>query len=328
VSGEDGVPLAAMEAAGSGSGRASSAGKRARGVAALWGAGLVVASAVAFSAKAVVAKRMYAEGVDAITTLSLRMAFAAPVYVVVAFWSSRGARALTGRERLGIAVLGGGGYYGSAALDFVGLHYVSAGLERLILFTYPTIVVLLSALALGEPVRKHQVAALVMTYAGIALVLRSELDSSGANAALDGNVALGSALIFASSVLYASYLVGSTSLIRRLGSRRFTALALLAATTGVLLQCALSGRSLRGHTGTVYGLGLLMGLMCTVFPTFALAEGIQRLGPGPSAILGTVGPVSTLFLAYWVLGEPITALQVGGTALVLAGATAVAWRSR
>jgi drug/metabolite transporter (DMT)-like permease len=322
VSGEEGVPLAAMEAAGSGSGPASGAGKRARRATALWGAGLVVASAVAFSAKAVVAKRMYAEGVDAITTLSLRMAFAAPVYVVVAIWSSRGARALTRRERLGIAALGGAGYYGSAALDFIGLRYVSAGLERLILFTYPTIVVLLSAVALGEPVRKHQVAALVVTYAGIALMLRSELDSSGTH------VALGSALIFASSVLYASYLVGSTGLIRRLGSRRFTALALLAATAGVLLHCVLSGRSLSGHSGTVYGFGLLMGLVCTVFPTFALAEGIQRLGPGPSAILGTVGPVSTLFLAHWVLREPITALQVGGTVLVLAGATAVAWRSR
>jgi drug/metabolite transporter (DMT)-like permease len=304
------------------SGPPSGTGKRARGAAALWGAGLVVASAVAFSAKAVVAKRMYAEGLDAITTLSLRMAFAAPVYVVVAIWSSRGSRTLTWRERLGIAVLGGAGYYGSAALDFVGLHYVSAGLERLILFTYPTIVVLLSASMLRERVRKHQIAALVVTYAGIALVLRSELDSSGAN------VALGAALIFASSVLYASYLVGSTGLIRRLGSRRFTALSLLAATTGVLLHCALSGRSLSGHSGTVYGFGLLMGLVCTVFPTFALAEGIDRLGPGPSAILGTVGPVSTLFLAHWVLGEPITVLQVGGTVLVLAGATAVAWRSR
>lgn len=282
------------------------------------GALLVAASAVAFSAKAVIAKLMYAEGAEPLATLALRMAFAAPVYVVVAWLTGRGARRLEKGEIGAIVGLGVVGYYGSSTLDFVGLRYVSAGLERIILFTYPTIVVLLSALVLGERVRRHQVLALFVTYVGIALALGAELDSSGTH------VALGAGLVFGGALLYASYIVGSSRLILRLGAERFTAWALLCSTLAVLVHASASGASPFHHSTKLYGLGLLMALGCTVFPTFALAEGIRRLGPGPAAIIGTVGPVSTLFLAHWVLGEPIGGSQLVGTGLVLAGATAVA----
>lgn len=307
-------------------GASSTPGRAARGRSALVGAALVAASAVAFSGKAILAKLMYREGADAIATLALRMVFAAPVYLAVAFAAARRpeARPLTRREVAAIGVLGVLGYYGSSVLDFVGLAYVSAGLERLILFTYPTIVVVLSAIVLGERIHRHQLAALAITYAGLVLVVRSELTHRD-----DGsNVWLGSALVFLGALLYAGYLVFSTRFIRRLGPERFTALALLVSTGAVLLHALVSGATLTNHTPRVYCLGLVMGLACTVFPTFALAEGIRRLGPGPSAILGTIGPASTLLLAHILLDEPIGALQIAGTALVLGGAAWLALHSR
>ena len=298
----------------------STRGSPVSGGAALYGAVLVAFSSIAFSAKAVIAKLMYERGIDPMATLALRMAFAAPAYLAVAIWTSRGAPRLSGRDVAGIVLLGTAGYYASSALDFIGLKYISAGLERLILFTYPTVVVLLSAVVLRERIRRYQAAALVVTYAGIALVFEVELDLNGEH------VWLGSGLVFACSLLYASYLVGSTRYIRRLGSERFTALALLVSTGAVLAHFGLSSETVLGHPPAVYGLGFLMAVVATVLPTFALAEGIRRLGPGPSAILGTIGPVSTLFLAHWFLGEPILPIQLAGTALVLVGATAVAWR--
>jgi drug/metabolite transporter (DMT)-like permease len=135
---------------------------------------------------------------------------------------------------------------------------------------------------------------------------------------------LGAALVFASAITYAAYLVRGTRYIRRLGSERFTALALSAACIATLIHFGLTGESLVGHPASVYGLGFAMAMIATVLPAFALAEGIRRIGPNAAAILGTIGPVSTLFLARWFLAEPISAMQLLGTALVLLGATLVA----
>lgn len=290
--------------------------------AAAWsGAVLVVVSSVAFSSKAIMAKLMYRHGVDPVTVLALRMGFAAPLYLGMAWWSSRHARALTRREVGAILLLGLVGYYGSSLCDFLGLQYVSAGLERLILFTYPTWVVLLSAVFVGERLRHEQLIALGVTYAGIALVFATELDVNMEN------VWLGSALVLASALAYAGYLVGGAPYIRRLGPERFTSFALLVSTGAVLLHFTATPQPLLGHAKEVYALGLLMALVATVLPTFALAQGIRRIGAGPSAILGLVGPVSTLFLANLFLGEPILPLQLVGTGLVLAGASVVATRS-
>jgi len=288
----------------------------------MWsGVGLVLLSAVAFSAKAVGAKLLYREGLDAVSVLTLRMGLSLPVFALSAFLNESRAARLDARAWLEIAALGAGLYYGSALTDFWGLLDVSAGLERVILFTYPTWVVIFSSMLLRERLRARQLSALIITYAGIALAFASE------------HVATplawrGAGWVLLSSVLYAGYLVGGTRHIRQIGAQRFTALALTFACTTTVVHFALSGRSLPTWNPRVYCLGLGMALLCTVLPTFALAAGIRRIGPSSSAILGTLGPVSTLGLAYLLLGEPIHGLQAVGTLLVLAGATWLAFRPR
>jgi drug/metabolite transporter (DMT)-like permease len=283
------------------------------------GALLVLASAVAFSTKAVFAKVAYRYGIDPIPMLTQRMAFSLPFFALVAALSGRGSRpALSRKDQLKIVVLGVLGYYLASVLDFMGLLYISAGFERLILFVYPTLVVLISAVFLRKPVRRRELWALFLTYAGIALVAYAELGAFGSN------VPLGAALVFGCALSYAAYLVGSGELIPRLGSVRFTALAMTVSSLAVFAHFGLSGQTLAGYPREVYGLGLALALVCTVLPVFMLAEGIRRIGSASASILGTVGPVSTIALAHLVLGESISAGQLAGTALVLVGATLVA----
>lgn len=283
------------------------------------GAVLVLVSAVGFSAKAVFAKLAYRYAIDPIALLTLRMAFSLPFFAVAAAVAARRAESrLSRREQLQIVALGILGYYLASVFDFWGLTYISAGLERLILFVYPTLVVLISALFLKKRVQRRQVWALLLTYAGIGLVAHAEVGSLGSN------VPLGGLLVFACALSYAAYLVGSGELIPRIGAQRFTALAMIVSSLAIFAHFAVSGGKIAGYPLEVYALGFLLAIVCTVLPVFLLAEGIRRIGSSTSAILGTVGPVSTIALAYLLLGEPISARQLAGTALVLVGATLVA----
>lgn len=287
-----------------------------------WGALCVVGSAVAFSAKAVIAKLGYQHGADPATLLALRMAFSLPFFVATALVTSRGRSPLPRVELGKIVTLGVLGYYVASVLDFYGLVYISAGLERLILFVYPTLVVVMSALWFKTPITRRTLSALGLTYAGVILAVKTE--TAGASGP---KLWLGVSLVFGCALSYAAYLVGSGRLIPRVGSLRFTALAMIASTAAMLVHFWLVGGTFCGHAPAVYVEGLLLALVCTVLPVFLLAEGIRRIGAGPAAIIGAVGPVSTLALAHSTLGEPLHGVQLLGTALVLAGATVVA-RSR
>jgi len=288
---------------------------------ALWGALCVVGSAVAFSAKAVIAKVGYRHGADPATLLALRMAFALPFFAVAALVTSHGRTPLPRAELGKIVVLGVLGYYLASVLDFYGLVYISAGLERLILFVYPTLVVVVSALIFKTEVTRRTLLALALTYGGVLLAVKTETAGAGG-----AGMWLGVALIFGCALSYAAYLVGSGQLIPRIGSLRFTALAMIVSTAAMMLHFWVVGGSFSGHPLRVYVDGALLALVCTVFPVFLLAEGIRRIGAGPSAIIGAVGPVSTIALAHVVLGEPVHVLQAIGTALVLVGATVIARR--
>ncbi|HEY6079336.1 MAG TPA: DMT family transporter [Polyangiaceae bacterium] len=292
---------------------------RARRREAFWGALCVVGSAVAFSAKAVIAKLGYRHGADPATLLALRMGLSLPFFAVAAVVTSRGRAALPGRDVGKIVLLGVLGYYLASVLDFYGLAYISAGLERLILFVYPTLVVVLGAIVFRTRITRRTVVALGLTYAGIALAVKSEAAGASGHDAW-----LGVSLIFGCALSYACYLLGSGRLIPRIGSLRFSALALIVSALAMLLHFAVVGGSFLGHPPVVYLDGLVLALVCTVLPVFLLAEGIRRIGAGPASIIGAVGPVSTILLAHWVLGEPIHAMQAVGTALVLLGATVVA----
>lgn len=279
----------------------------------------MVGSAVAFSAKAVIAKVGYRHGADPATLLALRMAFSLPFFVVAAVLTAR-RRAPLPRAELGkIVVLGVLGYYLASVLDFYGLVHISAGLERLILFVYPTLVVVMSALLFKTPITKRTLVALGLTYSGILLAVKTE--TAGAHGA---KLWLGVTMIFGCALSYAAYLVGSGRLIPRIGSLRFTALAMIVSTAAMLIHFWIVGGSFAGHAPAVYLDGLLLALVCTVLPVFLLAEGIRRVGAGPAAIIGAVGPISTIALAHWVLGEPVHLIQAIGTLLVLIGATVVA----
>jgi drug/metabolite transporter (DMT)-like permease len=288
----------------------------------LAGTACILLAAMAFSAKAVIVKLAYAYAVDAATLLALRMLFSAPFFLLMALWSSRGAAAvsLTRKDWISVASLGFIGYYLASYLDFLGLQYITAGLERLILFLYPTVVVLLSAWLLRKPVRRHHIAALVLSYGGIALVFAENL-AFGGHAS---EVTLGGALVFASGVVYSFYLIGTGEVIGKLGAARFTSYAMLVACAVAMLQfLAAHDLSALALPREVYWLSLLMAVVSTVIPAWLMSEGIRRTSANHAAMVGSVGPVVTIYLGYRVLNEPISAIQLVGVALVLAGVALV-----
>jgi len=292
----------------------------------LTGALLVFVSGVAFSTKAVLVKLAYRHGVDSVSLLALRFGFSAPFFAFGAFggrlsarFGSRSPPALERRDLLSIVGLGVLGYYAASLCDFVGLRYISAGLERLILFIYPTLVVVIETWLFKTRLGRRQILALVITYAGIACAFRGELGNYGSD------VPRGALWVFGCALTYALYILGAGRMVPKLGSQRFTSLALLAAAGATLTHAALSGAKILGLPSAVYEIGFVMALVATVLPAFLLARGIALIGSGPAAIISTIGPVSTILLAYIFLQEPLSATELAGTALVIFGATLVAW---
>ena len=291
----------------------------------LVGALFVFVSGIAFSTKAVLVKLAYRHGVDSVSLLALRFGFSAPFFAFAAFGGRLQGKlpaALTRRDQLTIVGLGVLGYYLASLCDFVGLRYISAGLERLILFVYPTLVVVIEAWLFKVRLGRRQALALLITYAGIVLAFRGELGNYGSD------VPRGAAWVFGCALTYALYLIGAGRMVPKLGSQRFTSLALLAATAAVLVHALIAGAKILGLEPAAYVIGLIMALLATVLPAFLLARGIALIGSGPAAIISTVGPVSTILLAYFFLQEPLSPTELIGTALVIFGATLVAWGAK
>lgn len=287
-----------------------------------------VIGVLGFSFKAILIKLAYREyPVDAITLLALRMLYAAPMFVAMAVWAQRSARATpTSRaDWLRLVWLGCVGYYLASLLDFMGLEYITASLERLVLFLYPTIVVLFSAWLLGRPVTRRAVAALVLSYVGIAFVFWHDLRIA-ANA---GATLTGGALVFASAILYALYLVQAGGVIARLGSSRFIAWAMLASSVFVVAQFLLTRPlSALAVPRSIHAISVAMAIFSTVLPTWLIAESIRRMGANAASLVGSLGPVFTIGLGAMILGEPIHAIQLAGAALVLGGVMLVTVKPR
>lgn len=276
-------------------------------------------AAVGFSFKAILVKLAYAwHAVDAITLLALRMLFALPFFAALAWYGGAGGDRppLAARDWLQLTWLGLTGYYLASILDFWGLAYINAGLERLILFTYPTLVVVIGAWLGRRRVARREHAALALSYAGIALAFANDLRLAHDRAAL----AIGGALVFGSAVAYALYLLASGGAIARLGARRTAAYAMLISTLFVLLHFLASQplAALR-QPASIYGLALAMALLSTVLPSLLLAEAIKRIGAGRVALIGSTGPIITIYLGVLLLGEPATPIQLLGAGLVLGG---------
>lgn len=281
-----------------------------------YGIALAVLAAIGFSAKAIFIKLAYRYGIDAVTLLALRMGFSAPVFLGVAALSRKQSEApkLQRQDWVAVLVLGLLGYYLSSLLDFSGLQYVTAGLERLILFLYPTIVVLLSAWLFRHPVTPVQSFALLLSYGGIALVFMQDM------AGFQASMLAGAALVFASTLSYSVYLIGAGRYIGRIGAVRFTAYAMSVASLATFIQFGMTHPLQRLiQPLPVYELALAMAILSTILPVFMLSSAIQRVGAGHTALAGSVGPVSTLLLAYLFLGEQLGGTQLLGSALVLSG---------
>lgn len=276
---------------------------------------MALAGAVAFSGKAIIVKLAYRHGVDAVTLIMYRMLFALPIFAAMAWWASRGKPALTGRDWWGVLGLGITGYYLASFLDFAGLQYITASLERLILYLNPTLVLLFGWLLHRKPWRPMQLVAMAISYAGVLLVLGQELRIEGSN------VALGAALVFASAVSYAIYLVYSGEMVRRVGSLRLVGLA----TTVACVLCILQFVLLRPVSvalevaAPVVWLSLLNAVACTAVPVLLVMMAIERIGPALAAQVGMVGPLSTILMGVWLLGEGFSASIAAGTVLVVAG---------
>jgi len=282
-------------------------------------AGVLLAAlgAIAFSGKAIIVKLGFRYGADAVTLLALRMLVALPFFLVMGWWARRQSQRmrLRGRDALQVIALGFFGYYLASFLDFAGLAYISATLERLILYLTPSLVLLIGFFVFRRPATPRQLAALAISYAGVALALVHDMQFGGSN------IALGSALVFASALSYAIYLVGSGELVARIGALRLTAYASTVACVLCIVQYALIRPlgDLAVLAPAIWWLSLLNGTLCTVLPILAVMLAIERIGSGITAQIGMLGPVSTIALSVVVLGEPMGPWQIAGTILVLAG---------
>ncbi len=281
----------------------------------LWpGLALAAAGSVAFSGKAIIVKLAYRYGVDAVTLIMYRMLFALPLFLLIAWWGGRGKPPLTRRDGWVVLGLGFSGYYLASFLDFAGLQYISASLERLILYLNPTLVLLLGVLLHGQRVSARRLAALGVSYAGVLLVFGHELSFAGPQ------TALGAALVFASAVSYALYLVFSGTEVKRLGALRLTGLASTVACLLCLLQFVLlRPLSAAAVAPEVLWLSLINATACTVAPVVMVMMAIERIGASLAAQTGMVGPLSTIALGVLILGEPFNHWILAGTALVLVG---------
>lgn len=289
----------------------------------LTGVALAVGAIALFALRPIFVKLAYGYVRDPVTLLALRMVFSLPFFVAVAAWSARRGEQEPARRQDLAATLGLGfiGYYLSSYLDFLGLQYVSAGIARLIQFIYPTVVVVLSAMFLRKRPTARELAALAITYSGVALVLSNSI--SGQNE----DLGLGASLVFVSAVIYAAYLVAGSQVVLRLGSIRFTAYAMTVAS----LLCIVQFLLLRPLTALelpiqVFLLAAGMAVFSTVLPVFMTSEALGRIGANQVAMLGSLGPVTTIFFGYAGLDEVMTPMQIVGAMLVLAGVLLVTLR--
>jgi len=284
----------------------------------------VIIGALGFASKGVFIKLAYGDHqrVDPVTLMTLRMLLSAPFYLTALVWlAGTGRGALHGVRMAPLILLGLTGYYLASWLDLNGLLYIPVGLERMILYLYPSMVVILSALFYRKSIGKAVWIALALSYAGIAMVFAS---SAGAGA----NLALGSSLVFASAFTFALFVIGSHAMMRNIGSVRFTALSMLVSSAAIMTHFALTHPldAITVLEPAVYKLALVIAIFSTVLPSFLMAAGLKRLGSEQASIVSGLGPIATLVMANWLLGEQITPAQLAGVVLVIGGVWVISMR--
>ncbi|WP_445660661.1 DMT family transporter [Acinetobacter sp. F16] len=280
-----------------------------------------VCAAFLFSTKAIFIKQTYALSplVDGTVLMALRMASALPFFLLICWLSRHQSKNLNSKD-WGLLILAGLiGYYLASWLDFAGLMYISASLERIILFLYPTMTVLASSIIYKQSLSFKSLFAILLSYGGTVIVMLQEQS----NVPHQSNFWLGASLVFASAVAFASYLLLTPRLIQKFGSWNFTGLALSIACIGTLTHYLIAIPNPIGLLAQLpsaviwYGVGL--GFMVTVLPTVLLMQSIERLGASQSAMIASIGPILTIILATFFLGEKMNAIQWFGCGLNIAG---------
>jgi drug/metabolite transporter (DMT)-like permease len=289
---------------------------------------ITICGAIFFSTKAIFVKLAFQDTkVDAVTLLCLRMLFSLPFYIGAAWIAHRkeGVVKLTQKQWLWVLTMGIFGYYLSSLFDFIGLQYVSAGLERLILFLYPTFAVLINTFYFKTKLSRIQVLALVLTYIGIGTAYWGEIRS----AHYGPQFFYGSFMIFLCAVTYSFYLVGTGRLVHAVGATRYTAYAMLAASAGIFIHFLVT-HPVRDivMTSSLAGYGIALAIIATVLPSFMMSVGMKKIGSNNVAIITSIGPVSTILQAHFFLGETIIPEQILGTALVMIGVIFIGWQSK
>ena len=291
-----------------------------------WGIAFAFAGVIAFSFRPILIKLAYAAfPVAPVTLLFLRMAIALPFFAAIAWWLRARKPGLTSGDWAAVAGLGFIGYYMASFLDFLGLQWVGAGLGRLVLFLYPTLVLLLSLAFLKRRPSRRQLAALALSYVGIALVVSNRFGGH----AEGGLFLLGVSLVFGSSLCYAIYLVAGSQIVQRVGSMRFTAYSMIAATLPAVAQFfLLEPMSALDLPSEVWWYAIVMAVFSTVLPVFLVAEALKRIGANHFALIGAVGPVTTAIAGAVGLEEPLNWPQAAGGALVIFGVLLVSMKRR
>ncbi len=282
-----------------------------------WGVAFAVCGVLAFSLRPILIKLSYAaHPVSPTTLLFLRMVLSLPFFLAIGWWLRLQQPRLATRDWMNVALLGFLGYYGASFLDFIGLPYVGAGVGRLILFLFPTLVLLLSFVFLHKRPTVRELLALAVSYAGIALVVSDQLSPSS-----EGRLfVFGALLIFAGALLYAVYLVAGSQVVKRLGSMRFTAYSMMVSSIPAVVQfLVLEPASALDLPAPVWGYAVVLATLSTVLPVFLQAEALKRIGANHFALIGAVGPVSVAITSALGLDEPFTWAQALGGLLVIFG---------
>jgi drug/metabolite transporter (DMT)-like permease len=289
---------------------------------------LSLAGALLFSTKAIFVKLAFKEtGVDAVTLLSLRMLFALPFYLIAAWMVLRKehTKKLSKANLLWIVIMGILGYYLSSLFDFIGLQYVSAGLERLILFLYPTFAVLINTYIFKAALSKRQIIALFLTYFGIGIAYFAELKTDSDNP----QFVFGAFMIFLCAITYSFYLVGTGKLVHKAGATRYTAYAMISATVGIFVHFLLTKKVADiPFTTTLTWYAIALAIIATVIPSFLMSNGMKKIGSNNVSIITGIGPVSTIIQAHFLLGEQILLLQILGTVFVIIGVVLIGWNPK
>lgn len=285
---------------------------------------IAILGIVLFSGKAVLVKLAYQYNVSSIHLLLFRMLFSLPFYIGIAvYYQSKNERRATKKEWIWIFFFGFIGYYLASYFDFMGLQYIKAGLERIILFIYPTLVILISRVFFKRKISLKEVLAILISYLGIVITFWGEISFDSEN------ILLGAGFIFLSALTFASYIVGSGWLIPKIGATLFTSYAMIVSTVCVVVHYAITDRtSVFNYSSEVYILGLIMAIFCTLIPSFLTSFAIKKLNASRFSIIGSIGPVSTIILAYFFLGETLSYLQMIGAAIVILGITFVGNRKK